>query len=112
MLAIPLSFFLVFMLSLMLHLYLPQVGHLDLPEDLPPMLVLPGLDLETVAPLGLRVRVVVILTDCLAIYVILPETKEHPRIVTELKQIGSCVLRFLCNLRCGGRSVFPLGFIP
>lgn len=68
------------------YLYRPQVGHFCLPEELLfPILVFPGEDLLTVAPLGLRVLVVVILTVCFAIFSILPKTEEHTRIVTNLK---------------------------
>jgi len=84
MLAIPLSRFLVSMLLLIDHLYFPQVGHLVLPDGLLPMLVLPGVDLLTMDPLGLRVLVVVILTDCLVIAILL-STKEHTGIVSYLE---------------------------
>ena len=88
-----LSRFLVSMCWLMYHLYLPQAGQRDCPfPDLPPILVLPGLDLDTVDPLGLRVLVVVLvnLTDCLAIFTLL-KTKEHTRIITDLKQVEPIV---------------------
>ena len=71
-------------------MYLPQLGHLDLEalfEDLPedfPMEVFPGLDCVVVEPfLVLLLVIVVILTDCLAIFILL-KTIEHTRVIPDL----------------------------